>query len=102
MDVAALLQQPVCSQGFAPPEFAEKMEVVAQRLVANRHLSLQLKHQGEPVDAMWFNHAEPLPAHVKLAFRLDAEEWQGSAVCGFWWKQPKAEPLARPWAAGAP
>jgi single-stranded-DNA-specific exonuclease len=36
-----------------------------------------LKHQGQPVDGIWFGHTEPLPARVKLAFRLDADEWQG-------------------------
>jgi single-stranded-DNA-specific exonuclease len=53
------------------------VDVVGQRLVGDKHMALKLKHQGEPVDAMWFNHAEPLPARVKLAFRLDADEWQG-------------------------
>jgi single-stranded-DNA-specific exonuclease len=35
------------------------------------------KHQGQPIDAIWFSHTEPLPPKVKLAFRLDADEWQG-------------------------
>ncbi|MGH8832284.1 MAG: hypothetical protein ACREXV_14510 [Polaromonas sp.] len=26
---------------------------------------------------IWFGHTEPLPPRVKLAFRLDADEWQG-------------------------
>jgi len=50
---------------------------VSQRVVGDKHLALKLKHQGDPVDAMWFSHTEPLPARVKLAFRLDADEWQG-------------------------
>jgi single-stranded-DNA-specific exonuclease len=29
------------------------------------------------VDGIWFGHTEQLPARVKLAFRLDAEEWNG-------------------------
>jgi single-stranded-DNA-specific exonuclease len=38
---------------------------------------LKLKHQGQPVDGIWFGRIEPLPARVKLAFRLDMDEWQG-------------------------
>jgi single-stranded-DNA-specific exonuclease len=45
--------------------------------VGEKHLSLKLKHQGQPVDGIWFGRIEPLPAHVKLAFRLDVDEWQG-------------------------
>ncbi len=37
----------------------------------------KLRHQGQPVDGIWFGHTDPLPARVKLAFRLDADEWQG-------------------------
>jgi single-stranded-DNA-specific exonuclease len=37
-----------------------------------------LKHQGTPVDGIWFGHTEPLPSRVVLAFRLDADEWQGA------------------------
>jgi len=51
--------------------------VVSQRLVGEKHLALKLKHQGEPVDGIWFSHTEPLPERVKIAFRLDADEWQG-------------------------
>jgi single-stranded-DNA-specific exonuclease len=40
-------------------------------------LALKLKHQGQAVDGIWFGRIEPLPAHVKLAFRLDVDEWQG-------------------------
>ena len=40
-------------------------------------MSLKLKHQGQPVDGIWFGRTEPLPARVTLAFRLDADEWNG-------------------------
>ena len=77
IDVADALEQQVWGQGFAPPLFAEEVEVLSQRLVADKHLALKLKHQGEPVDAMWFGRTEPLPVRATLAFRLDADEWQG-------------------------
>jgi single-stranded-DNA-specific exonuclease len=67
----------VWGQGFAPPLFSEEVEVLSQRLVADKHLALKLRHKGEPVDGIWFGHTEPLPSRVTLAFRLDADEWQG-------------------------
>ena len=77
IDLVDALHKEVWGQGFPAPTFAEEVEVVGQRLVGEKHLALKLKHQGDPVDAMWFNHTDPLPPRIKLAFRLDADEWQG-------------------------
>ena len=77
IDVVDTLHKEVWGQGFAAPTFSEEVEVVSQRIVGDRHLALKLKHQGQPVDAIWFGHTEQLPARVTLAFRLDADEWQG-------------------------
>ena len=77
VDLVDTLHQAVWGQGFAAPTFSEEVEVISQRLVGEKHLSLKLKHQGEPVDAIWFGHTEPLPAKVTMAFRLDADEWNG-------------------------
>ena len=71
------LHKEVWGQGFAPPLFSDDLEVVSQRLVGEKHLALKLKHQGQPVDGIWFGRIEPLPARVKLAYRLDVDEWQG-------------------------
>ena len=76
-DVVDALQHEVWGQGFAPPTFSEEVEVISQRLVGEKHLALKLKHQGQPVDGIWFGRTETLPVRVKLAFRLDADEWQG-------------------------
>ena len=76
-DVVDTLHQEVWGQGFAPPVFCEELQIVSQRLVGEKHLALKLKHQGDPVDGIWFGHTDPLPERVKLAFRLDADEWQG-------------------------
>ncbi|MBC7603959.1 MAG: single-stranded-DNA-specific exonuclease RecJ, partial [Ramlibacter sp.] len=76
-DLADTLQQVVWGQGFAAPVFSEEVEVVSQRLVGEKHLQLKLKHQGQPVDGIWFGRTEPLPARVTLAFRLETDEWQG-------------------------
>ena len=76
-DVAASLQQAVWGQGFAAPVFSEELDVVQQRLVGERHLKLQLRHQGETVDGIWFGRSEPLPARAHLAYRLDINSWHG-------------------------
>ncbi len=76
-DLVDTLHKEVWGQGFAAPTFSEEVEVVSQRLVGEKHLALKLKHQGQPVDGIWFGHTEALPARVLLAFRLDADEWQG-------------------------
>lgn len=77
VEVAETLQAQVWGQGFAPPVFSEEMDVLHQRLVADKHLALKLRHQGDLVDAMWFGHSELLPPRATLAFRLDADAWQG-------------------------
>jgi single-stranded-DNA-specific exonuclease len=76
-DLVDALHHEVWGQGFAPPTFSEELEVVSQRLVAEKHMQLKLKHCGKPVDGIWFGRTEPLPAHVKLAFRLDVDSWRG-------------------------
>ena len=76
-ELVDLLQAEVWGQGFAAPTFSEELEVLQQRLVGEKHLSLKLRHQGQPVDGIWFGRTEPLPARVKLAFRLDADAWNG-------------------------
>jgi single-stranded-DNA-specific exonuclease len=76
-DLVDTLHHAVWGQGFAAPTFSEELEVVSQRLVGEKHLSLKLKHRGQPVDGIWFGHTEALPARVKLAFRLDVDSWRG-------------------------
>ena len=76
-DVVDVLHSAVWGQGFAAPTFSEEVEVLSQRLVGEKHLSLKLRHQGTPVDGIWFGRTESLPNRVRLAFRLDADEWQG-------------------------
>jgi single-stranded-DNA-specific exonuclease len=72
------LHHEVWGQGFAPPVFSEEVEILSQRLVGQKHLALKIRHQGQAVDGIWFGRTEPLPPRVTIAFRLDADEWQGS------------------------
>jgi single-stranded-DNA-specific exonuclease len=73
----ALLDAQVWGQGFEAPLFCDQVEVLQQRLVADKHLKLRVRHAGALRDAIWFGRAEPVPERVQLAYRLSLDEWQG-------------------------
>ena len=73
----AQLDAQVWGQGFEAPLFCDEVDVLAQRLVGEKHLRLRVRHAGQLRDAIWFGHAQPLPARVRLAFRLNVDEYQG-------------------------
>ena len=83
VDLVDTLHKEVWGEGFAPPVFSEEVDVLSQRLVGEKHLALKLRHQGTPIDGIWFNHTESLPARARIAFRLDADEWNGSRKVKF-------------------
>ncbi|MFT7774717.1 single-stranded-DNA-specific exonuclease RecJ [Roseateles sp.] len=76
-ETARLLDAQVWGQGFEPPVFCNRFELISQRLVGEKHLKLRLRHAGRLVDAIWFNHIDMLPEQVTLAYRLSLDEWQG-------------------------
>ncbi|MBS1187971.1 MAG: recJ [Burkholderiaceae bacterium] len=78
LDFIELLDEHVWGQGFAPPVFSDEFKVVNQRVLKGRHLKLLLEKNGRHHDAIWFGHAEALPDRATVAFRLDANEFNGS------------------------
>jgi single-stranded-DNA-specific exonuclease len=72
-----LLDSQVWGQGFAPPMFCDEFKVVNQRVLKEKHLKLLLEKDGRNYDAIWFGHADGLPARAKIAYRLDANEYNG-------------------------
>ena len=76
-DVVLELQNQVWGQGFAPPVFQDQVQVLGQRIVGDKHLSLKLKLHGQDIDGIWFGRTEPLPSQALLAYRLDINTWQG-------------------------
>jgi single-stranded-DNA-specific exonuclease len=76
---ARLLQGAVWGQGFPAPLFSDEFEVVQQRLLKDKHLKLVLRKGQARIDAIRFNHAEQAPAYIHAAYRLDINEWQGTA-----------------------
>jgi len=77
LSTVATLDAQVWGQGFEAPVFCDEVDVLQQRLVGEKHLKLRVRHAGQVRDAIWFGHAEPLPARVRLAYRLDLNEFQG-------------------------
>ena len=78
VDLVDTLQKEVWGQGFAQPLFSDEVDVLSQRLVGEKHLQLKLKYRGMPIDGIWFGHTTPLPSRTRIAFRLDADEWNGT------------------------
>ncbi len=71
------LEAQVWGQAFDAPLFVDEVEVVAQRLVAERHLKLSVRHAGAVRDAIWFGRSAPVGRRVRLAYRLSVDEWNG-------------------------
>jgi single-stranded-DNA-specific exonuclease len=74
---AQLLREQVWGSGFEAPVFADRVQVLHQRLVADKHLKLRVRHLGAEHDAIWFGRTEPVPDDALLAYRLDVDEWNG-------------------------
>ncbi|MCE3262113.1 MAG: single-stranded exonuclease [Pseudoduganella sp.] len=72
-----LLDGQVWGQGFAPPVFCDEFRVLSQRILKERHLKLMLEKNGVRYDAIWFGHTDALGERARVAFRLDANEYNG-------------------------
>jgi single-stranded-DNA-specific exonuclease len=72
-----LMDSHVWGQGFAPPVFCDEFRVISQRVLKERHLKLLLEKNGQRYDAIWFGHVDALPERANVAFRLDANEFNG-------------------------
>jgi single-stranded-DNA-specific exonuclease len=72
-----LMDAQVWGQGFAPPVFCDEFRVASQRILKDRHLKLLLERNGCRYDAIWFGRTEALPERARVAFRLDANEYNG-------------------------
>ena len=66
--------------GFPEPTWSGDFELVEQRTVGENHLKMRLRpvDGGNVIDAIAFNQAGPgYRGVVRLAYRLDVNEWQG-------------------------
>jgi single-stranded-DNA-specific exonuclease len=76
-DFVELMAGQVWGQGFAPPVFCDEFKVVSQRILKDRHLKLFLEKNGRRFDAIWFGHTDAMGDKARVAFRLDANEYNG-------------------------
>ena len=77
LDTIRLLEREVWGQGFPQPLFCDRFEVLSQRVVANKHLKLRLQKDGRSYDAIRFNSLAPAQAHIRAAYRLAVNEYNG-------------------------
>ncbi|MFC5510267.1 single-stranded-DNA-specific exonuclease RecJ [Massilia jejuensis] len=73
----ALMDEQVWGQGFAPPVFCDEFRVLSQRILKEKHLKLLLERNGRRYDAIWFGRTDGLGERARVAFRLDANEYNG-------------------------
>ncbi|MDP2824879.1 MAG: DHHA1 domain-containing protein, partial [Sulfuritalea sp.] len=82
IDAVRLMQQEVWGQAFPAPVFADRFEVLSQRILKDRHLKLKLQKGGQRFDAIQFNFADGFvngaPDRIHAAFRVDINEWNGT------------------------
>lgn len=72
------LETQVWGQGFEAPVFSDCLRVVNQRILKDRHLSLQLEKDGQMLSAIYFGHKDLLPPQSLMAFRISANEYNGN------------------------
>ncbi|HTH41168.1 MAG TPA: single-stranded-DNA-specific exonuclease RecJ [Rhodocyclaceae bacterium] len=79
LESARLLQQEVWGQGFPQPLFADRFQVLGQKLIKEKHLRLTLKpgHANGKIEAMWFNAACTVGGEIEAAFRLQINDYMG-------------------------
>ena len=77
LPTAETLAAEVWGQGFAPPTFQDKFQVISQRMVGDKHLKLRLAKDGVQCDGMVFNRTDWLPEEIHAVYQLAANEWQG-------------------------
>lgn len=66
-------------QGFAEPQFDGEFDVLQWRVIAERHLKLELGHAGRRLNAIEFGGwaGTPPPGRVRIAYRLEPDDYRG-------------------------
>lgn len=67
----------IWGQGFERPLFANDFHILSQRVLKDSHLKLVLDLAGSRFEAIYFRRNTPLPAHVRLAYRPEINEYMG-------------------------
>lgn len=66
-------------QGFPEPLFDDAFDVLAWRIVGERHLKLELGHAARRFNAIEFGGwtGTAPPGRVRIAYRLEPDDWRG-------------------------
>jgi single-stranded-DNA-specific exonuclease len=75
--LAEQLEHKVWGQGFPAPLFTATFDVMAQRVVGEKHLKLKLARMGTTFEAMHFFNADLLPARIRAVYALMPNEFNG-------------------------
>jgi len=73
--LAEQLDHAVWGQGFPAPLFTATFDVLAQRVVGEKHLKLKLARAGASFEAMRFFHPDPLPERIRAVYALMPNEF---------------------------
>jgi single-stranded-DNA-specific exonuclease len=90
LPLARLLEQGIWGQGFATPLFQGQFNVIAQRVVGEKHLKLKLGSGSHAVEAMQFFDTEAIPEVIEAVYQLGVNEFNG---------QQTAQLILRHWQA---
>lgn len=71
------LNKHVWGNGFEPPVFIDRAEVLEQRLVGGKHLKLAVRVGGQRREGIWFNRTDVVQDRTELVYRVDVNEWNG-------------------------
>ena len=76
-ELAVEIEHAVWGQGFPAPLFTATFDVLAQRVVGDKHLKLKLGRGGAAYEAMRFFHPDPLPERIHAIYGLMPNEFNG-------------------------
>ncbi|HEY9147048.1 MAG TPA: single-stranded-DNA-specific exonuclease RecJ [Thiobacillus sp.] len=76
-ELAEQFDHAVWGQGFPAPLFTATFDVVAQRVVGEKHMKLKLARDAVTFDAMRFFQADPLPDRIRAVYALMPNEFNG-------------------------
>lgn len=76
IELVEAIRKHVWGQAFPEPLFANQFKVLSQRVLKDQHLKLSLEVDGREIQAIWFRHKRELPPTVRLAYKLDINDFR--------------------------
>lgn len=76
-ELAVEIENAVWGQGFPAPLFSATFDVLAQRVVGDKHLKLRLAREGASFEAIHFFHPDPMPERIHAVYALMPNTFNG-------------------------